>query len=36
VESIPNQSTRFLAELPVDNGWDLSPPARGVEGGRRA
>jgi PAS domain S-box-containing protein len=36
VESVPNQSTRFLAELPVDNGWDLSPPARGAEGGRRA
>jgi PAS domain S-box-containing protein len=36
VESVPNQSTRFLVELPVDDGWDLSAPARGADGGRRA
>jgi len=36
VESVPNQSTRFLVELPVDNDWNLSPPARGTEGERRA
>jgi PAS domain S-box-containing protein len=36
VESEPNQRTRFLVELPVDNGWDLSSPARGTEGERRA
>jgi len=35
VESVPNQSTRFLVELPVDNDWSLSPPARGTEGERR-
>jgi len=36
VESVPNQSTRFLVELPVDNDWNFSPPARGTEGERRA
>jgi len=36
VESVPNQSTRFLVELPVDNDWNLSSPARGTEGERRA
>ena len=35
-ESIPNRSTQFLVELPVDNDWNLSPPARGTEGERRA
>jgi PAS domain S-box-containing protein len=35
VESVPNQSTRFLVELPVDNDWSLSPPARGTEGERK-
>jgi signal transduction histidine kinase len=36
VESVPNQSTQFLVELPVDNDWSLSPPARSAEGERRA
>jgi PAS domain S-box-containing protein len=36
VESVPNQSTQFLVELPVDNDWNLSPPARSTEGDRRA
>jgi PAS domain S-box-containing protein len=36
VESEPNQRTQFLVELPIDNGWDLSSPARGTEGERRA
>jgi signal transduction histidine kinase len=36
VESEPNVRTCFVVELPVDNGWDLSSPARGTEGERRA
>ena len=36
VESEPNVRTCFVVELPLDNGWDLSSPARETESKRRA
>ncbi len=36
VESEPNVRTRFILELPADNGWDLRGPTRDAQGERRA
>ena len=35
VESEPNVVTRFIVELPVDNGWDLAAPVSDGPGGER-
>ena len=36
VQSEPNVRTRFVVELPVDNGWDLGKSPRDARGERRA